>query len=190
MLWYIPLLIFSARICDVSINTVRTMLVISGHRMLAVVLGFFEVVIWVLAAGFALEYLHNVWAVMSYAGGFSTGVAVGMWLEQRIALGYRMVQVVSPSTELTVSRALRERGYRVTRVEGNGRDGPVEIAYSVIRRRKLDEVRAILAEVAPKSFITVERVDIATGGAFPNGNGGATTSRFTSRIWDRLLVRK
>lgn len=195
MLWYIPLLIFFARICDVSINTMRTMLVISGHRAIATMLSFFEVVIWVMAAGFALKYLENPWAIISYAGGFSAGVAVGMWLEQRIALGYRMVQVVSPATELEVSRALRDRGYRVTRVEGNGRDGPVEIAYMVIRRRQLEDVRRVLAEVAPQSFITVERVDLATGATFPNGNGNGAASgggagRFTSRIWDRLLVRK
>jgi len=186
---YIPILIFFARICDVSINTMRTMLVISGHRAIATMLGFFEVCIWVIAAGFAFKYLENPLAVISYAAGFSAGVAVGMWLEQRIALGYRMVQVISPATELTVSRALRDHGYRATRVEGNGREGPVEIAYTVIRRRKLEDVRRILAEVAPNAFITVERVDIATGGAFPNGssNGG---QRFTTRIWDRILVRK
>ncbi len=163
---------------------------ISGHRAIATMLGFFEVVIWVIAAGFAFKYLDQPLAVISYAGGFSAGVAVGMWLEQRIALGYRMVQVVSPATELTVSRALRDHGYRTTRVEGNGRDGPVEIAYTVIRRKKLKDVRAILAEVAPRSFITIERVDVATGGAFPNGNSNGSTQRFTSRIWDRVLVRK
>lgn len=185
IVWYIPVLIFVARICDVSINTCRTMLVIAGHRALAIFLGFFEVTIWVIAAKYVFEYLNNPFALIGYAGGFCTGVYVGMWLEQWIALGYRMVQVISPTTEAAVSSALREHGYHVTRVEGTGRSGPVEVAYSVIRRKQLMEFKETVAKIAPKSFVTVERVDTASGGMFND------SPRFSIRTWERLgLVRK
>lgn len=186
--WYIPVLIFCARICDVSINTCRTMLVISGHRGLAIFLGFFEVMIWVIAAKFALEHLLNPFALIAYAGGFCTGVYVGMWLEQWIAMGFRMVQVISPTTDAAISDALREHGYHVTRVEGTGRGGPVEVAYSVIRRKQLPEFRATVAKIAPKAFMTVERVDTVSGGGGIINND---SPRFSIRAWERLgLVRK
>jgi len=189
MLWYIPLLIFFARIFDVSINTVRTMLVIGGHRWIATFLGFFEVVIWVVAAGFAFKYLDNVWAVISYAGGFAAGVAVGMWLEERIALGYRMVQVIAPAngdeTHKAISNALREHGFRVTRVEGTGRDGPVEVAYTIVRRRNLNTVRNVLKDIAPRAFIAIKRVEVVSNGPF------SESPRFSIRQWERMgLVRK
>lgn len=186
--WYISVLIFFARICDVSISTCRTMLVIAGHRTIAVFLGFFEVLIWVIAAKFALDYLTSPFALMSYAGGFSAGVGIGMWLEQRIALGFRMVQVISPTTEAAVSSALREHGYHVTRVEGMGRHGAVEVAYSVIRRKKLEEFRQTVATIAPKAFMTVERVDTVSGG---NPGVFKEPTRFSVRMWEVLgLVRK
>lgn len=188
MLWFIPLLIFFARICDVSINTIRTMLVIGGHRGIATFLAFFEVLIWVFAAGFAFKHLTEPLAVISYAAGFAAGVAVGMWLEQRIALGYRMVQIIAPASgdePAAVSNALRERGFRVTQVEGAGRDGPVEIAYAVVRRRSLNALRRMLREVAPNAFVVIERVDTASNGS------AADSPRFSIRNWERLgLVRK
>lgn len=166
MAWYIPLLIFFARICDVSIGTVRTMLVIAGHRFISAALGFFEVLIWVLAVGGALAYLTNPLALMGYAGGFATGVLIGMSIEERLALGYRMVRVISTRSDLDVSAAMREHGFRVTRVDGRGRSGPVEIAFLVVRRKRMHEVMRVLTAVNPEAFITIERVDRPSGGDF------------------------
>lgn len=179
MAWYIPLLIFCARICDVSIGTVRTMLVIAGHRFISAILGFLEVIIWVLAVGGALAYLTNPFALMGYAGGFATGVLIGMTIEERLALGYRMVRVISTRSDLDVSASLREKGYRVTRVDGRGRSGPVEIAFLVVRRKRLQEVMNILTEVNPEAFITIERVDRPSGGDF-----------ITDSRWGRPIVQR
>lgn len=172
MVWYIPLLIFLARLCDVPLGTMRMILTIAGHRYIAACLGFVEVIIWVLAVGAAIQHLKSPVALVAYGAGFAAGVLVGMWLEDKIALGYRMVRVISPGHSESAGRLterLRENGYRVTRVRGEGRDGPVEIAFLVIPRKKLRELRALLAEHAPDAFFTVERVDRV-------GGGGLTTS--------------
>ena len=183
MAWYIPLLIFGARICDVSIGTVRTMFVISGHSVTAAILGFIEVSIWVLAAGGAISNLTNPWAIIGYAGGFACGVYLGMWIEERIALGFRMVRVICRDNGHQMCLALREHGYRVTQIEGSGRTGPVEIAFLVIQRRKLNEVRAKIAEISPDAFVTIERVEPPIGGGF-------TDNRFGRRFLERIVVRK
>lgn len=185
MAWYIPVLIFCARICDVSIGTVRTILVITGHRYTSAALGFFEVTIWVLAVGGVIAYLSNPIALIAYAGGFATGVIVGMGIEDRIALGYRVVRAISPRLDVNLSERMREHGYRVTRVDGKGRSGPVEIAFMVIRRRELAQVRKLVDEIDPKAFISIERADRPSGGVFNS------ESRFAKRPWSRLTqVRK
>jgi len=174
MAWYFPFLIFGARICDVSIGTIRTMLVISGHRYISAALGFVEVTVWVLAVGGVLKYLGddgNVFALIGYASGFAAGVLVGMWLEERLALGLRIVRIISTEQAVRLSDSLRAGGYRVTRVEGTGRTGPVEIAFLVIRRRQLRDLRAKLKAINPRAFLTVERVDVASGGGFEEGSG-------------------
>jgi len=183
MAWYIPLLIFLARIGDVSVGTVRTILVMGGHQVAAAALGFVEVTIWVLAVGGALRYLSEPLAVIGYAGGFATGVLVGMWIEERLALGYRIVRVISRHPEIDLAEAMRNEGYRVTRLSGSGRTGPVEIDFLVIRRKNLRQVRSLISKFAPDAFLTVERVEQPMG-------GGLTESRFGKRFLERIVMRK
>lgn len=168
MEWYIPIVIFFARIADVSIGTLRTIVMLQGYRVPAACLGFLEVVIWVLAAGWAIKFINDGhWlAIVGYAGGFSTGILVGLWLEDKIALGYRMVRIVCTDSEAHAPQHLRDAGFRVTTVDGWGAQAEVDIAFVVIRRRDLQRLRSTLAEVAPGAFVTVERVDRPTGAEF------------------------
>jgi uncharacterized protein YebE (UPF0316 family) len=183
--WYLPFLIYLARICDVSIGTVRTILVISGHPYISAVLGFFEVIIWVLAVGGVITNLTNIFALLAYAGGFATGVIVGMAIENRIALGYRIVRVISADMGINLSAKLRELGYRVTRLDGSGKSGPVEFAFMVIRRRELPSLRKHIATIDPKCYVSVGHADRPTAGAL--GQHG----RFSWKLWPRgTAVRK
>lgn len=171
MAWYIPILLFFARICDVSISTVRTILMLSGMRVLPAMLGAVEVTIWVLAVGGVIKHLpESPLALVAYACGFASGVLVGMTIEDRLALGFRVVRVISPHSARPEGRslcdALRTLGYPVTRVDASGRSGPVEMAFMVIRRRDLRPLRAHIEEIAPDSFVTVERADPPSGGVF------------------------
>lgn len=177
--WYIPVLIFFARICDVSIGTVRTILVIAGHRWISAVLGFFEVIIWVLAVGGVIMHLTNPFALLGYAGGFSAGVLVGMFIEDRIALGYRVVRIISASREINVCERMREMGHFVTRIEGSGKSGPVEFAFMVVRRREVPKVRAQLATIDPQAFMSVGQADRPTTAAMSDD------SSFARKIWSR-----
>lgn len=172
MAWYIPLLIFFARVCDVSVGTMRVMLVVQGKRYVAACLGVVEVTIWVLAVREALLHLPNPFAIIAYAGGFATGTLIGMTIEDKLAFGYRAVRVINPDSAVDVARALREEGYRATKLSGYGRDGPVDVVFIVLRRRGLRELMDRINEAAPRAFVTVERVEQPQGGGFDRRAAG------------------
>lgn len=166
IIWYIPILIFFARIADVSIGTIRMIFVIAGWRFRAAALGFLEVIIWALAIGGLVQSITNPILLLAYAGGFATGNLVGMLIESRLALGTRVVQIINRDTSGDLPTQLRQHGYRVTTVSGKGKDGPVELAYAVIRRKALPEIMSLIEHHAPKAIVTVERADHASDSAF------------------------
>ncbi len=186
MPWFIPLLIFLARIADVSLGTTRMIFVINGHRYIAAVLGFFEVLIWALAVGGVLHYLENPIALVSYAAGFAAGTLVGMEIEQRIAIGYRMIQVFNRDLSVDVCGKLRSKGLRVTYVPAQGLSGAVEMAHVAVKRKELHRVLEIIRNVAPDAFVTVQHAERATVASLVRGQHRVGLGR-----WRRFLaVRK
>lgn len=161
--WMIPLLVFAARICDVSIGTVRMIMVISGHRLASAALGFLEVLIWVLAVGGVVGNLSDPFTVLAFAGGFATGTLVGMTIEHRLAIGYRVVRVINPEPDKGLAGILREAGYTATRIDGHDRTGPAEIVFIPLRRRHVPALLERVAEIAPDAFLSVERAERVSG---------------------------
>lgn len=185
MAWYLPLLIFLGRVGDVSIGTVRMILVISGRPWTSATLGFFEVIIWVLAVGGVITHLTNPIALAAYAAGFASGVLLGMCIEERIALGYRIVRAINTSMEIALSRQLRERGWYVTQVNGEGRDGPVDISFLFIKRRDLAKLRHDIYEINPNTYISISHADRPTNAIL------TSDSRFGRLTWMKgMAMRK
>jgi uncharacterized protein YebE (UPF0316 family) len=151
-----PLLIFLLRIVDVSMATVRVTSIVRGPRWLAPVIGFFEILIWVVAVGAAIQNLGSWLHVVGYAGGYATGTAVGMWVESRLALGWGVVRTISRGPAGRLAAALRDAGFGVTEQAGHGKSGPVDVLYAVVRRRQIPKVLDIIDEVEPESFVTVQ----------------------------------
>ncbi len=156
------LLIFVARIADVSLGTMRTVAVINGHRYLALGLGFVEVLIWILAVsavvGSALS--EPIYAV-AYAGGFAAGNFVGITIESKIAFGAEVMRVFTRKGA-EVSAALREAGYRVTQFEGSGRDGPISLLFIKVERRKIRGVAQLARKSDPDCFYITEPIRSAS----------------------------
>jgi uncharacterized protein YebE (UPF0316 family) len=169
---YIPLLIFLARVVDVSLGTVRTILVVGGSRWIAAAIGFVEITIWALALGGMVAYLDRPLALIGYAGGFAAGTVVGQLIEERLAIGFRAVRVVNRNLDAGLASALRARGFRVTQLSGHGRDGPVEVLLIVMRRRRVRAMLKSIGELAPDAFVTVERAERPSGGGFGRSPGG------------------
>lgn len=176
----LPVAIFVAKVAELTVSTSRTILVVSGMSARAALLGFVEITIGIIAVGAVVTNLDNPAAVLAYSLGFAVGIIAGGWVEERLAFGFRTVQIINPRDQLAVSAALRAHGYAVTQLEGVGRAGAVEVAFVVIRRRSLKALLAIIAEVAPRSFVTVERTDRPIRGTLQTP-GNVMTARSRSK---------
>jgi uncharacterized protein YebE (UPF0316 family) len=155
---WMPALIFFARVTDVSIGTVRSILVMKGRRRMAGILGFFEAAIWVLATSTVFANLDHWLNIVAFAAGFAAGCTLGMYIEEKLALGIQIVRIISRRDSSAVASALRDSGYLVTTVPGMGRDGPVEVCMIVVARKKTRVVLQLAREIDPSIFVTVEDV--------------------------------
>lgn len=163
-----PVVIFFLRICDVSLATVRMLLMMRNAKTWTPVLAFFEVLIWIFAVGNAIKNLGSVWHILGYAGGFSMGSLAGMWIEEKLAYGYATARFMSKKGSPKLGEALRELGFGVTEFQGHGRAGPVSVLVSVVRRRELEDAVQAAQTIDPDIFITVEEArSIARGWLFP-----------------------
>ncbi|HEY8552180.1 MAG TPA: DUF5698 domain-containing protein [Thermaerobacter sp.] len=159
-------LVFLARVADVSLSTLRLMLVFRGQRLLGSVVGLFEVTIYILALGFVVERLHErPLTLLFYALGFATGSYLGGLLEERLALGVEMVQVVPHGTGgRFLADDLRRQGYGVTELEGQGREGQRTVLLITVERKALPQLLEILRQREPHAFVTVLDTRRAIGG--------------------------
>ena len=162
---YGPIIIFCLRIVDVSLDTMRVLFAVRGRRGVAAVLGFFQALVWIVVVGNAIRYLDSWWHIIGYAAGFATGTLVGITIERALAYGVSTVRIVSQHGGVEIAEALRDRGYGVTEIPGQGRDGLVEIVNSVVQRQHLPEVMAIVDRWDPDAFVTVEEPRILRGGS-------------------------
>ena len=154
--------IFSMRIADVSIGTVRIVMLVRGKRLLAGILSFLESFVWLLAAAQVLTDLDDPVKMVAYASGYAAGTMLGASVERWIAMGKCMMRIVVPSHSPDVAYLLRERGYYATVLNAEGRDGGVRIVFSVIKRRYIKELLALVHEANPKAFVTFEEVSVST----------------------------
>ncbi len=172
--WVIlPILIFFARVTDVTLGTLRIIFVSRGKRMLAPILGFFEVLIWIVAIGQLMQNLGSVTSYLGYAAGFAAGNFVGMLIEDRLAIGSLVVRCILPAGGDEVMRLLHESGFGATEVDGQGANGPVKLIYVALKRKHLKEVTQIIHTVYPKAFLTVEDLRSVEAGVFPSKTYGS-----------------
>jgi uncharacterized protein YebE (UPF0316 family) len=152
----LPILIMMARVVDVSLDTIRVIMVAKGYRNLAPFIGFFQSFIWLVTITRIMGNLGNWFSYIGYAGGFALGTYVGMVLEGKLALGYELIRVITKKGADDLINGLREKGYAVTTVPGMGREGEVGVIYIIIRRRVLREVVGMIQKFNPKAFYTIE----------------------------------
>lgn len=169
----LPLLIFAARIVDVSLGTVRIIFVARGQRRLAPILGFVEVFIWIVVVSQITRQANNLAAYLGYAAGFAAGNYAGMWIEARLAIGTLVVRAILPQGGEQISALLHAAGYGVTSVAGLGSNGPVQLIYTVIHRKNLAEVINLIHQANPKAFLTVEEARSVQEGIFPRRSSGS-----------------
>jgi len=182
----LPLLIFLARIADVSINTIRIIYVLGGRRWTATLLGFFESFIWLMAIRQIFEHLDNWICYVAYPAGFATGIFVGMIIEERIAYGKVIVRIITRKEIKQLIQFLNVQRFRYTHVNAEGPDGHENLVFTVLERENLENLLFKLKEILPTAFFTVEKVNRAA----EMGTIAEQSTRWNFLSWLRNMRRE
>lgn len=165
----VALIVFAARVIDVSLGTFRHAMVIRGKKGHAFILSFVESLIWIFAVSRVLTNLTDPLTALAFALGFATGTFTGITIEDFFKIGEQVVRVFTACGE-HVSLSLREKGYRVTVFEGTGRDGAVQLLFVQVRRREVAAVSSHARMIDPRCFVVVDDIRGATYGSPSPGN--------------------
>lgn len=152
------LAIFVARIFDVSIGTVRTIVTVQGRTVIAFFLAVFEVTIWITVVSAVITQVKDVPVlVIFYSLGYATGNVVGILVEKRLAFGMIILKVFSLTSGKEIAKAFRDRGQPVTTFVGEGKDGPVLELYLACRRRDLKWMIPQVYKIDKDAFYVIEQ---------------------------------
>lgn len=166
----IPLLIFFSRVADVTIGTIRIVFVARGKKTIAPVLGFVEVLIWIIAMSQILKYANNWPSYLAWAGGFAVGNYIGLYIEEKLAIGNLVIRAITARPANQLVEHLRAAGYGVTAVDAQGTAGDVAIIFTLVRRKDVKAVVSIIKTYNPKAFYTVEDVRFTSDVVFSPGS--------------------
>ncbi|NLZ39348.1 MAG: DUF2179 domain-containing protein [Firmicutes bacterium] len=158
--------IFLARVSDVTLSTIRILMIMRGRSVTAAVIGFCEVCIYVLALSRVIGSLEHPILLIAYALGFSAGTYVGGYVEERLAIGYATAQVISLNESETLAEKLRTEGFGVTIVEGRGREGMHQILHVLLKRKNIPDFLSIVHEADQSAFVSIMDTRKILGGYF------------------------
>ncbi|WP_103664408.1 DUF2179 domain-containing protein [Gracilimonas amylolytica] len=154
----LPVIIFFSRIADVSLGTLRITMVSRGYKWESAVLGFFEVLIWVIVVAQLLTNLDHWVNYIAYAAGFSAGTFMGLFIEDKMKIGTVLVRIITLQKSQDIIEALKEAGVAVTSVDAKGGFNDVKIIFTVLKRKKLNKVFDIVKDLDPEAFFSTEEV--------------------------------
>jgi len=163
----LPVLIFIARIADVTLGTLRIVFISQGRRKLAPIVGFFEIFIWLLAIGQIFNDFTNIFYYIAYSGGFAMGNYVGLIVENKISLGLLSLRIMLEESPDNLINTLKSQGYGLTSMTAEGIQGNVKLVIMIIKRKNLEKILEIAKELSPDAFISIEQVQSVKGGIFP-----------------------
>lgn len=166
--WIIlPLLIILARMLDVSLGTIRIVFISRGLKYLAPIVGFFEVIIWLLTISVIMQNLNNAVCYIAYGTGFAAGTFIGLQIEKKLALGCSIIRIITQKDAAELIIYLRLIGFGATSIDAQGANGKVNIIYLIIRRQDFAVISDAIKQYNPKAFYTVEDVRLVSEGVFP-----------------------
>lgn len=157
--WIGGFTIFGLRLADMSLDTLRVLFVMKNKKIIAWVLGFFQSAIFVIAITSVLSKVtSNPLMLIGYAAGFATGNVLGMWIEEKLAIGHIHLTIVSPRLGVLLAEELRNTGFAVTEIAARGRDGMVSILSMSVLRKDVPTVENLVHRNDQESFIYSEEV--------------------------------
>lgn len=172
-----PLIIILARMVDVTLGTLRIIFVSRGNRIIAPILGFFEVFVWVVVISQIMQNLNNPLNYVAYALGFAIGNYLGIQAEEKLAIGHLVIRLFVTEGADEIMKKIIDAGFGVTSIKGKGATNEVTILFSVIKRKDLDSFLSIINESDKKIFYSVETAREAHLGIYPNTDAGINSQR-------------
>lgn len=173
----LPLLIVIARMVDVTLGTLRIIFVSRGNRIIAPILGFFEVLVWVIVISQIMQNLNNPLNYFAYALGFAIGNYLGIQAEDKLAIGHLVIRLFVTEGEENIMKKIIDAGFGVTSIQGKGATNEVTILFSVIKRKDLESFLSIINESDEKIFYSVESAREAHLGIYPQAGGSISGQR-------------
>ncbi|MCD6576665.1 MAG: DUF2179 domain-containing protein [Anaerolineaceae bacterium] len=152
--WLIAFGIFILRVLNMTIDTIRMLMVVRGMRTVTWILGVLQTALFIIVFGSVINDMNNLLNIAAYSVGFGTGNVIGMMLEKRLAIGYTNITIISSLRGQEIAEKLRTSGHAVTEIPARGKDGTVEILECSVQRKLAQEVQNIALEIDPKVFIT------------------------------------
>jgi uncharacterized protein YebE (UPF0316 family) len=149
------ILVFLLRVTDVSLGTLRTVYILQGRRLRAAAIGFFEVLIWIFVVSQVVASISNWVLMVGYAGGFATGTWTGLWLENRFALGFAQLRIISRDLGERIASGLWDENFGATVVHGHGRDGEIDLLFSIVPRRYINKCVEIASGIDAECFVSI-----------------------------------
>ncbi len=163
----LPVLIFFARMSDVTLGTLRNVFIAKGFKNIVPIIGFFEVLIWLISMRQIMQHLDNPLCYLGFAAGFAAGTYVGMFLERRLALGMQVLRIITHQNSEGLILALKAENIGVTIIDGQGAKGPVKIIFTILKRKDIEGIRQIIEKNNPSAFYSIEDIRVANQGVFP-----------------------
>jgi uncharacterized protein YebE (UPF0316 family) len=140
------------------LGTLRIIFISKGYKNQAALISFFEILIWIIVITRVIQHIDNWINYLAYAGGFATGSYVGMLIEERMTLGYDMIRIITRMNPNNLIHALRDEGFGITALKGNGMEGEVGVIYVIIQRSHLKRVSELIRQYNPQALYTIEDI--------------------------------
>jgi uncharacterized protein YebE (UPF0316 family) len=180
---FFPLIIFASRATDVSLGTLRSVLANKGMKKMVPFIGFFEVLLWLFAISTVMKNLSNFMCYLGWAGGYATGIYIGLSIEERLAIGTQVIRVFTQEDITKLIESLVEKNYSYTILDGEGKKGAVKLIFIVVKRKNVKDVTEVIHRFSPNAFYSIEDIKRAKGLA----NSVSTTSVSKQSFFKGLL---
>lgn len=174
------LTIFTINILYVSLNTVRLLMTMKGYRYRAAIVSVFEIVVYIVALGMVMSNLNDIANIAAYALGFGVGIIVGMKIEERLALGYITVNVITKDYNLDLANQIRNAGYGVTSWIASGRDGERMMLEILTPRKNENKLYQQIIAIDDKAFIVSSEPKQIYGGFWVKQVRGGVKKKWLS----------
>jgi uncharacterized protein YebE (UPF0316 family) len=172
---FFPLIIFASRATDVSLGTLRSVLANKGMKKMVPFIGFFEVLFWLFAISTVMKNLSNFMCYLGWAGGYATGIYIGLSIEEKLAIGTQVIRVFTQEDITKLIASLVEKNYSYTILDGEGKKGAVKLIFIVVKRKNVKNVTEIIHRFSPNAFYSIEDIKRAKGLA--NASSVASSSK-------------